>query len=96
MFSLDNAYSAEEMAEFHRRVVEGLSSSDVPHFAVEPKLDGASVEVIYENGVLAQATTRGDGTFSADLAIPAKVGLDVYDVLLSSDEDAFYNAALSE
>jgi transglutaminase superfamily protein len=50
----------------------------------------------HESVFLGTATTRNDGTFSTDLAIPAKVGLDVYDVLLSSDEDAFYNAALSE
>ncbi|MDB4943018.1 MAG: ligase [Labilithrix sp.] len=61
MFSLDNAYSAEEMAEFHRRVVDGLRDGDVPSFCVEPKLDGASIEVVYEGGRLAQATTRGDG-----------------------------------
>jgi len=61
MFSLDNAYSADDMAEFHRRVVLGLREGDVPMFCVEPKLDGASIEVIYEGGRLAQATTRGDG-----------------------------------
>jgi DNA ligase (NAD+) len=61
MFSLDNAYSAEDMLEFHRRVVDGLRDGDVPCFTVEPKLDGASIEVIYEGGRLVQATTRGDG-----------------------------------
>lgn len=62
MFSLDNAYSPADMLEFHRRVLEGLREGDVPAFTVEPKLDGASIEVIYEGGLLAQATTRGDGT----------------------------------
>lgn len=61
MFSLDNAYSTEDMLEFHRRVVEGLRDGDVPAFTVEPKLDGASIEVIYDGGRLVQATTRGDG-----------------------------------
>lgn len=61
MFSLDNAYSAEEMAEFHRRVEEGLPTGETPMFTVEPKLDGASIEVVYERGRLAQASTRGDG-----------------------------------
>ena len=61
MFSLDNAYSPEDMAEFHRRVVDGLRDGDVPTFCIEPKLDGASIEVIYDGGRLTQATTRGDG-----------------------------------
>ncbi len=61
MFSLDNAYSAEDMLEFHRRVEGGLRDGDTPVFCVEPKLDGASIEVIYEGGRLVQATTRGDG-----------------------------------
>ena len=61
MFSLDNAYSAEDMAEFHRRVDEGLPTGEKATFTVEPKLDGASIEVIYEQGRLSQASTRGDG-----------------------------------
>jgi DNA ligase (NAD+) len=62
MLSLDNAYTSEEIREFHRRVVEGLPESETPRFCVEPKLDGASVEVVYERGRLAQASTRGDGS----------------------------------
>ncbi|MCL2447451.1 MAG: NAD-dependent DNA ligase LigA [Polyangiaceae bacterium] len=61
MLSLDNAYAAEELAEFHRRVVVGLPDAETPRFCVEPKLDGASVEVVYEGGRLVQASTRGDG-----------------------------------
>ena len=41
MMSLDNAYSAEELAEFHRRVVDGLPEGETPRFCIEPKLDGA-------------------------------------------------------
>ena len=61
MFSLDNAYSLEEMQEFARRVEGGIPTGTTATFTVEPKLDGASVEVIYEDGVLVQASTRGDG-----------------------------------
>ena len=46
--------------------------------------------------LLGTVTTRGDGTFDAQLAVPAKTSLETYDILLSSDEDAYYNAALSE
>ena len=67
MMSLDNAYTFEELGEFHRRVVEGLPESETPRFCVEPKLDGASVEVIYEKGRLVQASTRGDGSTGEDI-----------------------------
>lgn len=67
MFSLDNAYSIADMVEFHRRVVAGLREGDVPEFAVEPKLDGASIEVIYDGGRLVQATTRGDGVTGEEI-----------------------------
>jgi DNA ligase (NAD+) len=61
MLSLDNVYSDEELLEFHRRVTDGLPDGQTPRFCVEPKLDGASVEVVYEGGSLVQASTRGDG-----------------------------------
>jgi DNA ligase (NAD+) len=61
MLSLDNVYSLDELREFHRRVVDALPDGQTPRFCVEPKLDGASVEVVYEDGRLAQASTRGDG-----------------------------------
>ncbi|MBV9945857.1 MAG: NAD-dependent DNA ligase LigA, partial [Myxococcales bacterium] len=67
MLSLDNAYSDDELAEFHRRVKDGLPTGQVPRFCVEPKLDGASVEVIYEGGQLVQASTRGDGETGEDI-----------------------------
>jgi DNA ligase (NAD+) len=67
MLSLDNTYGPEELAEFHRRVVDGLPDAETPRFCVEPKLDGASVEVIYEGGRLVQASTRGDGVIGEDI-----------------------------
>ncbi len=67
MLSLDNAYTEEELLEFRRRVADGLPAAEVPRFCVEPKLDGASVEVIYEGGRLIQASTRGDGETGEDI-----------------------------
>jgi DNA ligase (NAD+) len=61
MFSLDNAYSKDEMDEFARRVRGGLPDGVVPTFTVEPKLDGASFEAVFEGGRLVEASTRGDG-----------------------------------
>ncbi len=69
MLSLDNAYALEELAEFHRRVVDGLRAGDEPRFCIEPKLDGASVEVIYDGGRLVQASTRGDGETGEDITL---------------------------
>lgn len=68
MFSLDNAYSPADMIEFHRRVVDGLRDGDVPTFTVEPKLDGASIEVVYDKGRMVQATTRGDGAEGEEIS----------------------------
>ncbi|MEO6419615.1 MAG: NAD-dependent DNA ligase LigA, partial [Polyangiaceae bacterium] len=67
MFSLDNAYSSEEMTEFAKRVKDGLSDSVDPRFVVEPKLDGASLEVIFEGGRLVEASTRGDGEIGEEI-----------------------------
>jgi DNA ligase (NAD+) len=67
MMSLDNAYAPDELAEFHRRVVDGLPDAETPRFCVEPKLDGASVEVVYDGGRLVQASTRGDGTTGEEI-----------------------------
>lgn len=67
MYSLDNAYSEEDLSEFHRRVMAGLPDGDTPQFVVEPKLDGGSIEVVYDGGVLVQASTRGDGETGEDI-----------------------------
>ncbi|MGD0528668.1 MAG: NAD-dependent DNA ligase LigA [Polyangiaceae bacterium] len=67
MMSLDNAYSEDELAEFHRRIEDGLPDGEVPRFCVEPKLDGASIEVVYDRGLLVQASTRGDGETGEDI-----------------------------
>jgi DNA ligase (NAD+) len=67
MMSLDNVYSLEELGEFHRRIALGLPEGEVPRFCIEPKLDGASIEVVYEGGHFAQASTRGDGETGEDI-----------------------------
>jgi DNA ligase (NAD+) len=62
MMSLDNTYSEADLAEFLRRARDGLSASAEIAFSVEPKLDGASIEILYRDGRLAAGSTRGDGT----------------------------------
>jgi len=70
MLSLDNAFSEEEVEEFNRRVVTRLEleeGADV-EYAAEPKLDGAAVSLLYEDGVLVRGATRGDGTSGEDIS----------------------------
>ncbi len=61
MMSLDNTYGEADLAEFVRRVRQGLPAALTPSFCVEPKLDGGSVEVLYRDGKLVLGSTRGDG-----------------------------------
>jgi len=61
MLSLDNAFSDDDIMEFDRRVKRQLGSDDPIRYTAEPKLDGVAVELVYENGTLTAASTRGDG-----------------------------------
>lgn len=67
MISLDNAMDDGELADFHRRVLEGLKIGSDVLYTAEPKLDGLAVSIRYEAGVLVQAATRGDGTTGEDI-----------------------------
>jgi DNA ligase (NAD+) len=60
MLSLDNTYSEEEVKNFYARIQRLLPSEKIP-VVIEPKVDGVAVSLIYENGKLRQAATRGDG-----------------------------------
>lgn len=66
MLSLDNAFSDEELRAFDRRIREALGEGE-PEYVAEPKLDGLAVSLIYENGLLVRAATRGDGTTGEDV-----------------------------
>jgi DNA ligase (NAD+) len=60
MLSLDNTYSEEEVKSFYARIQRLLPDEKIP-VVIEPKVDGVAVSLIYENGKLRQAATRGDG-----------------------------------
>lgn len=66
MLSLNNAFEDEEVAAFDRRVREGLGLG-VAEYAVDPKFDGLAISLIYENGILVQGATRGDGYTGEDV-----------------------------
>jgi DNA ligase (NAD+) len=67
MYSLDNAYGEPDLRAFDARVREGLDADEPIAYVAEPKLDGASIEVVYEGGVLVLASTRGDGETGEDV-----------------------------
>ena len=68
MLSLDNAFSDEEFYAFVKRIEDRLIRLPEPlTFCCEPKLDGLAVSILYVNGILTQAATRGDGTTGEDI-----------------------------
>ena len=70
MLSLDNAFSDEEFYAFVKRIEDRLIRLPDPlTFCCEPKLDGLAVSILYVNGVLTQAATRGDGTTGEDITV---------------------------
>jgi DNA ligase (NAD+) len=59
MLSLDSTQDPDEVRRFDERVRKGLE--DAPRYILEPKLDGASIEIVYEEGLFVRAVTRGNG-----------------------------------
>jgi len=66
MLSLDNGFSDADIFDFDLRVKRSLDTDETIFYTAEPKLDGVAVELVYENGRLISASTRGDG-FSGEL-----------------------------
>jgi len=72
MLSLDNAMDANELRSFDERIRRMLDREGAVAFAVEPKLDGAGVELVYQRGVLSVGSTRGDGHTGEDVTANLK------------------------
>ena len=68
MLSLDNSYNADDLLDFDRKVRE-LSGLEQISYCVEPKFDGGSISLIYENDQLVRAATRGDGVAGDEVTI---------------------------
>lgn len=66
MLSIENAYSLDELREWHERVLRGLGRETVEYEA-ELKIDGVSISLLYENGELVRGATRGDGARGDDV-----------------------------
>jgi len=72
MLSLDNSYSEEEIRAWDERVRKNLPPGESPSYLVEPKIDGLSCALTYEDGVLVRAATRGDGELGEDVTANAR------------------------
>ena len=68
MLSLDNAFSDEDMIAFDKRVRDRLDVAEI-HYAAEVKLDGLAISLLYEQGKLVRAATRGDGATGEDVTV---------------------------
>ena len=104
MLSLDNSFTNEELADFDRRVRERLDVDEV-EYAAEPKLDGLAVSLLYQDGRLVRAATRGDGVTGEDVtrnvrtlaSVPLRLaGKDIPEVLEVRGEVYISHAGFEE
>jgi len=71
MLSLENSYNADDLVDWDRKARE-LSTLETIEYCVEPKFDGASISLIYENNLLIRSATRGDGTVGDEITLNTK------------------------
>ncbi|MBK5259586.1 MAG: NAD-dependent DNA ligase LigA [Thermoanaerobaculia bacterium] len=109
MLSIDNAYNLDELREWHARVQRGLGHDEI-EYEVELKIDGVSIDLLYEDGALTRAATRGDGVRGDDVtpnvrtvrSLPLRIDgkvkrLEVRgEIYISKSDFAKINAAVEE
>ena len=87
MLSLENSYNAEDLNDFDKKAQEGAQLESIT-YCVEPKFDGASISLVYENDLLVRACTRGDGVSGEEItqnikqirSIPLSIPLSAYGI----------------
>ncbi|MFM1755305.1 MAG: hypothetical protein RL621_209 [Bacteroidota bacterium] len=87
MLSLENSYDADDLNDFDRKAKEGAQLDNI-NYCVEPKFDGASISLVYENDMLVRACTRGDGVAGEEItqnikqirSIPLSIPLSSYGI----------------
>ena len=67
MLSLDNAFNSDHLKDFNKRITERLNANKSIEFSCEPKLDGVAANLLYREGELDYASTRGDGKVGEDI-----------------------------
>jgi DNA ligase (NAD+) len=85
MLSLANVFNEKEFSDFHDRILKRLINIDDFEYFCEPKMDGAAVSLIYENGILERAVTRGDGRVGEDISQNVKTIRSIPQKLSSSE-----------
>lgn len=97
MLSLDNVFSDDELKAFEQRIFDRLKNTQAIDFSCEPKLDGLAISILYRDGKLVQAATRGDGRVGENVtdniktirSIPLKLRGDNYPAELEVRGEVF-------
>ncbi len=86
MLSLGNAFDDTDVADFEQRIRKylGLAADAALAFTAEPKIDGLSLSLRYENGVLVQAATRGDGSVGENVTANARTISDIPEMIIDA------------
>ena len=88
MLSLANAFNKKDIYDFHERMIKNLSDTSKLRYFCEPKMDGAAISLVYENGILIRGVTRGDGTVGEDITSNIRT-LKSIPLTLKESNDAF-------
>ncbi len=86
MLSLENAFADEDVQDFETRIRSFLGFADQLTFTAEPKIDGLSLSLRYENGNLVSAATRGDGEVGEDVTANARTIADIPHCLIGAPD----------
>ncbi|MEK9902654.1 MAG: NAD-dependent DNA ligase LigA [Gammaproteobacteria bacterium] len=90
MLSLDNAFNSDDMHDFNKRILDRLTGKEAISYSCEPKLDGIAVNLLYKNGYIEKATTRGDGKVGEDITHNVKT-INSIPLSLMNDESELPN-----
>ena len=90
MLSLDNAFNSGDMHDFNKRILDRLTGKEAISYSCEPKLDGIAVNLLYKNGYIEKATTRGDGKVGEDITHNVKT-INSIPLSLMNDESELPN-----
>ncbi|MCG2792244.1 MAG: NAD-dependent DNA ligase LigA [Weeksellaceae bacterium] len=88
MYSLDNSYDFDDLADWEKRIIKTIDES--VEFVAELKFDGASISILYENGKLVQAVTRGDGFQGDEITSNVRTISDIPITLKRDFPEQFY------